>query len=368
MPEGKSEFKMAREGRVGKISITGPIGWDYWDEGMSYASFSRQLEDLGEVNVLEIEINSPGGIVTDGVAMVNALREHPASVHTYNMGEAGSMASVLLLSADRAFVPDNSMTFIHKPLSATWGNADEMRKTADELDKFEKALSSAYMSSFNGTEEELTALIAEETWYTADEIASKFSNVTVVSSGGQQAAATSEPLEILGDLGMPKESFIDRTVNALRKKTQANNQPEEVDMPLTPEEKQEIVDAVSTETASVVAEALKAAGITGKKEPAPAEPKEPEAIAFEGDSSDEEAVQAHLDALNQAQLEKSVNWGDPKSVAAYQEAKFGKKDTPPANTASPEGVRGRSDNGKLSEEQAAAKSGELLARRNGGKK
>lgn len=324
MPKPKSELSMARVGNVGKISIIGPIGFEFYGEGMTYSSFKKALANLGDVNLIEVEINSPGGVVTDGIAMVNALREHPAIVHTYNAGQAASMGSVLLLSGDRAFIPDNAMTFIHKPLTVAIGNADDMRKGADELDKFEAAISKTYMASFNGSDEELKKLIALETWHTANEIKERFSNVTVIESGEQKAAATSEPLEIC-DVECNKQTILDRAVNAVRSKYQGNNL-QEVDMPMSPEEKKEIVDSVVQQVTASVSDAIKAALV-----------KEPEAtktveVAFEGDASDPEAVKAHAEKVRVAQLKAAVDWNDLDSIKAYQAAVFGEQKTAPASS------------------------------------
>lgn len=326
-PKTKSEFAMAREGKVGKISIVGPIGWDYW--GMSYKGFKKALDDLGDINLIEVEINSPGGIVTDGNAMVNALREHPATVHTYNLGEAASMGSVLLLAGDRVFIPDNSMTFIHKPLTIAIGNAEDMRDTADNLDKFEKAIAAVYQKQFKGTAEELTDLLAQEAWWNADEIADKFNNVAVIETGEVQAAAHGEPVEILGDVVQHQETILDKAVNAVRKRV-TGDANKEVDMPMTPEEKQELVADVSAEVTTSVIEALKEQGIIKEPESTVDTPPAEDTIEFEGDMDNPEDVQAHQDKLERKQLKDAVDWNDPESVAAYHKAISGKKEEAPA--------------------------------------
>lgn len=328
----KSELALAREGKVGKISIIGDIGWDYF--GMDYKGFKNALNDLGDVNIIELEINSPGGIITDGVAMVNALNEHPATVHTYNAGEAASMGSVLLLAGDRAFIPDNAMTFIHKPLNMTIGNADDMRKMADELDKFEKAISASYMKHYTGSAEELTTLVAAETWYNAEEVAERFSNVTVIDSGAQDAFAHSDPVEILGDIIQHQETILDKAVNAVRNRV-TGNASKEVDMPMSPEEKQEVIAEVSAEVTTSIIASLKEQGIISEPEAKVDEEVADEvAITFDGDMDDPDAVKAHQEKLAKAQLQASVDWQDVSSVAAYHEAISSKEDEAPAQPGS----------------------------------
>jgi len=231
----KSALAIAREGKVGKISILGDIGWDWF--GMSYRGFKQELKALGKVDMIELEINSPGGVVTDGTAIMNALMEHGATIHTYINGYAASIASVIAMAGDKIFMPDNALMFVHKPLTGLIGNAEDMRKVADGLDKFEDAIVNSYRKHFKGTDEEIKTLMAAETWMTADEVDDKFSNVTVIRTSEQKVAAHSGPLEVLGDIGMPKETILDGAINAVRNRVTNNK---EDDMPMTPEEKRSL--------------------------------------------------------------------------------------------------------------------------------
>jgi hypothetical protein len=63
----------------------------------------------------------------------------------------------------------NSMQMIHKAWTIVLGNADELRKSADDLDKIDTAVKASYMSKFIGTEDELEKLLADETYLTAAE-------------------------------------------------------------------------------------------------------------------------------------------------------------------------------------------------------
>lgn len=306
MPKKKSELAIARKGKVGKISVVGDIGWDFF--GVSYASFKKQLTDLGKVDIIEVEINSPGGVVTDGIAMFNALREHKATIHTYISGQAASMGSVLAMAGDRVFMPDNSLMFIHKPLNMMIGNAEDMRKMAEDLDKFEDVIVKSYQSRFRGTEEEIREIMAADSWLTADEVAEKFVDVTVIASGEQEAAAHSEPVEILGDVGMPQESFIDRATNKLRNKVQNNQQ--EVEM--TPEERKELEEGIVAKVTASVLAALEGAGEEEEVEEVEAEAETPDI-----DMDDPEAVSAYLASLEKQKAKDAVDWSDPKSVKAY---------------------------------------------------
>ncbi len=325
----KSELVLAREGKVGKISIIGDIGWDWF--GISYQGFRQKLDALGDVSIIEVDITSRGGYVTDGVAMMNALIEHEALVHTYINGEAASIASVLAMAGDRIFMPDNSLMFLHKPLNIVFGNADEMRKMAVDLDKFENAITNAYQRHFKGSDEDVQALMKTETWLTADEVEDKFNNVTVLNSMGEQVAAHSDPLAIFGEIDNPdelKNSFVDRVVNAVRQRTGNKIQVkpnEEVDM--TPEERIELVKEITSEVVNALQTAAKGEADKEAQDKADADAQanldadaQAKEIPFEGDLEKLEDVQAHLEKIQLAQLKESADMTTPEGVVAYKKA------------------------------------------------
>lgn len=326
----KSELALAREGKVGKISIIGDIGWDWF--GMSYKGFRQELDRLGKINLIELDITSNGGIVTDGVAMMNALVEKDVPVHVYVNGIAASIATVIAMAGDRIFIPDNSLFFLHKPLNMVVGNADEMRKMADDLDKFETAIVNSYQRHFKGTDEEIQALMTADTWMTASEVADKFSNVTVIESGEQEAAAHGDPLEIFGDVIQHQETILDKAVNKVRNRVNGND-PKEVDMPITPEERQELEDGIVAKTTTSIIAALKESGVIKEQEDDPAPVAKVE-VPFEGDMTKPEDVQAHADKVALAELQASADMNTLAGVVAYQDALAkhqGRKEIVPAS-------------------------------------
>ena len=313
MSKIKSELKASRKGKVGSLSLIGEIGFKGF--GVDYRGFKQMLADLGKVDIIEVEINSEGGVVTDGVAIMNALVEQAAPVHVYINGLAASIASVIAMAGDKIFIPDNSMVFIHRPLNLVAGNADDMRKEAETLEKFGKVLVNSYMKHFKGTEEEMLDIMAKDTWLTADEMSDKFDNVVVMSSRGQKAVAKCDVVAEFGSLEEQpslKESFVDRAVNALRSKVvnTVDHHNEEVDM--SPEQMKELAQTV----ASAVAEAVKPKTV---EEPVVAPVAKTE-IAFEGDLTKIEDVEAHLSKVQLAELAASADMATSAGVAAYHKA------------------------------------------------
>lgn len=334
--KSKSELVLAREGKVGRISIVGDIGWDYF--GVSYKSFKQQLADLKGSNIIEVDITSPGGIVTDGIAIMNALVETDATIHVYINAMAASIASVIVMGADRIFIPTNSRMMVHKPLTALWGNTDDLEKAKSMLDSAETAMVAAYQRHFKGSDDDIRALMEAETFLSAQEVEDKFNNVTVME---QQVAvaAWDTPHAELGKLeDLPKfnqESFADRAVNGLRDRVQGDRN-KEVDM--TPEEKTALKGEIVQETTSAVvavlekreadaqakkeadAEAKATADAKAKAVADAAAKKIADAVEFEGDMEKPEDVQAHLKKVQLATLKASADLSSPEGIVAYQEA------------------------------------------------
>ena len=164
------------------IDIEGVIGWE-----VTARDVKRQLADMGDVDEIQVNINSPGGYIDDGFGIYTALVNHPATIHTHVTGMAASMASVLARAGDTTTIEPTGMFMIHPPSSIVWGTAVDMRKGADVLDKCETRLVKAYnRRDLNIDADELAESIAAETWYTSDEaVAAGFADS--VSEGGEQS-------------------------------------------------------------------------------------------------------------------------------------------------------------------------------------
>lgn len=156
-----------------RIDIYGEVVPDDWrasDVDTSAVSFRNAIKDLGEVDTLNVHINSPGGSVYDGVAIFNMLRQHKASVTVHIDGLAASIASVIAMSGDKVVMPSNSMMMIHNAMSVSMGNANDMRKMADDLEKINESVINSYIAKNPELDKEyLKALMDDETWLTASE-------------------------------------------------------------------------------------------------------------------------------------------------------------------------------------------------------
>lgn len=168
-PQKWYEIKAQATGRA-EIYIFGVVvDYKSWDEDdVTAMEFIRSLKGLGDI---DLHINSPGGSVPAGNAIYNALRRHAGDVTVYVDGLAASIASVIAMAGNRVIMPDNAMLMIHDPWSYTVGNATEMRKAADMLDKFKVGMVAAYREKSGMDEARIEQLMGEETWITAAEAA-----------------------------------------------------------------------------------------------------------------------------------------------------------------------------------------------------
>lgn len=138
--------------------------------GISAKEFASALDDLGDdVTEIRLHINSPGGEVFEGVAILNALRNHKARVVAVVDGLAASAASFVAMGADEVVMGRNSELMIHDAWGIGLGNAEDMRDLADRLDHLSNNVASIYAEKAGGTTADWRAHMLAETWYSAEE-------------------------------------------------------------------------------------------------------------------------------------------------------------------------------------------------------
>lgn len=147
-----------------EVVIYDEIGW--W--GTSAADFMNELKQI-TANTITLRLNSPGGDVFDGVAIMNALRSHPAAVTTQVDGLAASIASVIALAGDRIVMQPGATMMIHDASGMCYGQAPDMRELADMLDRHSDNIASLYAERAGGTVAEWRERMRGEAWFNADE-------------------------------------------------------------------------------------------------------------------------------------------------------------------------------------------------------
>lgn len=163
-------FSMEKTEQTATINIYGDItSWAWFDDEISAATLSKQLEALGDIGQIDVYINSYGGEVAEGLAIYNALRRHKAKIRTFCDGFACSIASVVFMAGDERIMNEASLLMIHNAWTYASGNSEELRKQADDLEKINQASIEAYKAHSSLNEEEIKTLMDAETWILPDE-------------------------------------------------------------------------------------------------------------------------------------------------------------------------------------------------------
>ncbi|HEY3435427.1 MAG TPA: head maturation protease, ClpP-related [Solirubrobacterales bacterium] len=148
-----------------------PALYIYDEIGYFGHSASDMVNELKGVTATElnVHVNSPGGDIFDGLAIYQALKSHPAKITMHVDGLAASIASVIVMAADRLVMAPKASMMIHDGWTMGMGNAAELRAIADLLDKQSQIIASVYADRAGQTADFWRDRMRDETWYNADE-------------------------------------------------------------------------------------------------------------------------------------------------------------------------------------------------------
>lgn len=159
--------------RGAATSDDGPAELLIYDEidswyGISAEQFVRDLAGIDN-DAITVRINSPGGSVFDGIAILNALRDHRATVTVVVDSLAASIASVIAMAGDEIVMNRGSQMMVHNAWAVCVGDARDMEKSAARLAQHNSNIAQIYADRAGGTVQDWLAVMAEETWLLADE-------------------------------------------------------------------------------------------------------------------------------------------------------------------------------------------------------
>lgn len=165
--------EMQRTGGDGEVAVFRLYdAIDSWggEWGVSAREVAAALDELpASTTEIRLHINSPGGEVFEGIAILNALRSHKARVVAVVDGIAASAASFIAVGADETVMARNAELMIHDAWGLTIGNAQDMRDMADLLDHHSDNIASIYADKTGGDVATWRAAMSAETWYSAEE-------------------------------------------------------------------------------------------------------------------------------------------------------------------------------------------------------
>ena len=158
--------------------------------GTRAEDFVKELKEY-KGRALSVRINSLGGEIIQGNAIYNALERHSGGVTVHIDGIAASMASVIAMAGKPIRMASNAMLMIHNPWTMAAGEAQDLRKQADLLDRMKESIINAYKKKTGMAEAEISSLMDEEKWLNAEE-AKAMGFVDSIEEGFAMAASAAD--------------------------------------------------------------------------------------------------------------------------------------------------------------------------------
>jgi ATP-dependent protease ClpP protease subunit len=171
----------------GELILFGAVGDP--TEGFTDTDVVAALATLDPESALTVRINSGGGFADQGVAIYNALMQHPGRVTVRVDGVAASAASLIAMAGDEIVAMTGALMMIHDPALVTVGTVDEHNRGMHQLDKTAAAMASIYANRTGKSLPAIRAAMAAELWMTAAEAVAE-GYADRVGSGTAKAAAS----------------------------------------------------------------------------------------------------------------------------------------------------------------------------------
>ena len=166
---GKQYYAIQQAQREADIYIFGDIvPFEFFESDVSAHGITQQIKDL-DVDQINVHIDSYGGAVSEGWAIYNALKNHPAKVVTYGDGFVASAALYPFMAGDERFASNLSAFYFHQVWISASGYADELRAAANEAELMTEVGLNAFTDNTGMTADEVRELQKSETWLTPSE-------------------------------------------------------------------------------------------------------------------------------------------------------------------------------------------------------
>ena len=182
-----------------------------WCGGVSAQSLVPQIRAI-KGGTLHIRLNSPGGDVFAAQAIVAAIRDTGAKVIAHVDGFAASAATVIATAADEIEISDGALYMIHCAWTMAYGNATDIRETANLLEKCDGVIAGQYAKKSGKTPDEMMALMCAESWFTAQEavdsgLIDRITNAPKVKAAWDLSAYAKAPIQPPEPIAEPVETI-----------------------------------------------------------------------------------------------------------------------------------------------------------------
>lgn len=192
--------------RGADIYIFGDIVSYPWTElgEASGMSIVNQIKNL-DVDEIRVHIDSYGGSVSEGWAIYNALRQHPAKIIAYGDGFVASAALFPFLAGDERIASSLSAYYFHQVMVAASGYASDLRAAADEAEKMTEIGINAFAERTGMDADQVRQLMQAETWMTPTQALDCGLATSITSDGALPIAQDAKKAIMQRVLNPPKE-------------------------------------------------------------------------------------------------------------------------------------------------------------------
>jgi ATP-dependent protease ClpP protease subunit len=182
------------------------------DDSITALSVKQQLDQITGDEVV-VRLNTPGGSVTEGLAIYNMLKTSGKKVTTINDGLCASIGTVIFLAGDERHVHNYSQFVIHNPWSFNVGDSQSFRKTADNLDQCKEQIIDLYSTTTKQDPSILAAMMSAETYLTVDEMIEMGFATKIINQNKKSSMDNTILNKIMNRLGFKYDEKSNKVLN-----------------------------------------------------------------------------------------------------------------------------------------------------------
>ena len=209
-------WNIQTEGQTSHIDLFGFVGGSKeFNDGFNETDFLNELRAIPPENALTISINSFGGSVYTALSIYSLLKNHKGQITFRIDGTAMSAATIITSVPNaRVIMPRGAMMMIHKVSVGIYGNADDLKKTVEDIEKLEQNVLQIYAEKTGKSIDVIQALVNKETYFTAEEalefgLVDEIDETTVIENRADGETVTINGLQIAAKIfeHAPKSFF-----------------------------------------------------------------------------------------------------------------------------------------------------------------
>lgn len=211
-------------------------------------NIKAELDKIPDGSKINLYVNSAGGDVKTGLAIYSQLSRKECEITGYVDGFACSIASVILMAADKVVLYPTSLLMIHCASGAMYGNADAHRQFADDLDIISNSATEAYLAKAGGklNRETLDELLKAESWLSASDCLKYGLADEIVTKVEPSETVIEQYKKQLFDLAMQMQVGMSKKEKEEKQPDMSDNKPDVEGIELKNSEKSDFDNVVDT--------------------------------------------------------------------------------------------------------------------------